>query len=382
MNTPRVSFLSVVLCIVCLALPEPVSAGLFGAGRAPASYRTWTIKPAGGNKHTISQSYFPIATSFHVGPKVDLVVSAAAASASVSAPAGVLGGSVSGSLSGTSDLKAQLIYRLMSDRLLLQGGVSLPSGKGTLTAEEFAVAQTLSHPLLGIRLKTYGEGFNGSIGGALAIPLGGVSNLALGAGVLWRGSYDIVKGAPELTPARELSFSAGLDLLAGNRRRGTVQADLTYRVLGKDQRDSVEIFEEGNQFELQAFLESAPRRKLQVHLRSVAMLKQDSKVLSFAGIPFDPIPVRAGTGIFLRGGATVRMAPTWVLGLEGEWNRFMDSDTPGQDGTTLGIGPSVGFSPGTSAWLNLQAMALTGTLDPDVDLSGFDVIASFSWLPH
>jgi hypothetical protein len=373
----------------------PARADLFGPSRIPASYRSWTLeKTKGAEKVKVSQLYVPLVTSLRFGESADLVLSTSAASSA-------LDRDVSGntSLGGAADLTAQIYYRLSEDRLLVQAGVNLPSGRTGLNLDEFAVAQALGSPLLGFHLKRPGEGFDVSGAAVWAVPIGARTTFALGAGAVQRGAYKLVAGGPDFKPGPEVSFSAGVDVLGGRDAPPSVRVDATYRIFGRDEYGSADVFEEGNQLEAQA---AAATRTGHVELSALlrVVTKGDNTsyspedVTSTSPGQVTSTVLAPGTEILSRVGAGVDVSRTAALGLEAEWNHFGGSDPLGGDselvslrnGDAYGIGPTFRLSLLRAAAVKAKVAYLRGTLQgegefPDRDLKGLEVSVALLWNP-
>lgn len=358
-------------------------ASAFGSLRLPIEYRKVTVK-ADSVETDVTQLYLPVVGSLRLGRKIDLVVSGAFAQSTVSRE-----GSDDLTLSGASDVTAQLFARLAHNRVLLQGGVGLPSGKKELDPEELAVAQILAHPLLGFRLKTYGQGLDLSGGAAAALPLGPRAALGLGAGFVSHGKFTLVDGGDDYQPGLESSVSIGLDL--GGRASGKgnasgagapLRVDVSYRTFGKDQLAGSDLFQEGAQIEAQAAL-ALGRRGPRFTALGRIVSKSDNTTFSGSGNSIEELKEKPGTS--LRGdlGFDFPMGSAARLGVEGRVHQFSGADQAGLDGTAFGVGPVLSILFGDRGGLRLAGNFLGGSIDghtdqanaaldtPQADLSGF-----------
>lgn len=353
-------------------------ASLVGSARAPGSYRTWTVEVKDDATETkVSQVHVPLITSLRLGSQVDWVFSTAIANSDWDAE-----DAAQQSVSGSSDLKSQIFYRLLGDRLLLQGGVNLPVAHQALTDDELKVVQLLGHPLLGFRMKHYGEGVNVSGGGAIAFPLGERATFALGGGFVQRGEYEFVEGEPDFKPGAESSVSAGLDFLSEDGEPFT-RFDVSYRIYGKDESGGQEIFQEGNQTELQASLNLRPGR-MRSALLVRGVLKDENEVLSANGDNVDAVAVDAGQSIFARYTLGIALSESSVFGFLADYATFSGSEVVQNDGHAWGVGPTFEQRLGQSGRLGLSALFLRGSTDgdeelPELDLSGLDVSMQLTW---
>jgi hypothetical protein len=371
---------AIAAAVACQATPARAAAAL--GTRFPASFRSWTLEPSdpdAGAKLTLSQLHVPATAVARLSPRADLVVATSAASAR-SEP----DGGSSSSLSGAADVTAQVSVRAAADRLLLQVGVNLPSGKTSLDSSDLAVLGAMAHPLLGFPLRELGQGFCVSAGAAFSLPLGDRVEWGAGCGVVTRGEYTLVDGADPIEPAPELALSAGIDVASarGNDAPPALRLDATARFYGEDEQDGVAIFDEGSQLELDAAVASrAAGLDLAVAARGV--LKAEN--LARAG----SLPLAAGVkshsgDLALVRASAARPIGRAAVGIEAEWRRFRGSDTPLDDGDAFAIGPAFSLPLGGAARLGVRAAYLAGSLEGDgeagdVDLSGFDVGLGLAW---
>ena len=349
-----------------------------GTVRFPGTFRTWTLEDQeSGDQTTISQVHIPLVSTLHLAERADLVLSSSGASSTLERD-----GAADRDLSGLSDVTAQVFYRFPGDRILLQAGANLPSGKTGLDEDELAVARVLSQPILGFSLKQYGQGFDATGGIALALPAGPGAVIGLGAGIVAPGSYTLIDGGGDFAPGTQISLTAGLDLT--NTETGAqARLDSGYRIYSTDELDGEPIFEEGNQIELQA-TGRAPAAGLILTAASQGVFKADNAILQGPGATVASISQKPGTSFDIRLGADRPLGERWLLGVRGEWRSFNGSDTPGRDGTAFGAGPSARVDLGASAWFRLNALVMTGSLDAgdgfaEQDLSGVAITAALSW---
>lgn len=385
---PALAACALLACI--WATSSPAFAVELGIARIPGLYRTWTLEspevPAGdepaASETKISQLHVPLVGSVHVGSRADLVVSTAAGSSTLDRDA--FGEE---SLGGNTDVTAQLFLRLLEDRWMLQLGGNLPAGGATVTREELQVAQALSHPLLGFRTKQYGQGLDLSVGLAGAIPLGGRTSAALGAGYIARGGYEFVEGDPDFEPGNEISLSGGLDFL-DTEGDPVVRFDATYRIYATDEIGSEEIYEEGNQLELQA-LGRIRTESWSGHLLGRAVLKDDNSVLGQEG-SIGKVTQAPGTGLLGQAQLDYAVRPSVRFGGQIETAVFTGSDAGRTDGIAYGAGPTLTLSASRSVSIHTGALILAGSIDgegegpgaSDLDLSGFELSFVLRWIPE
>lgn len=372
--------------LCALAAPANGAEWLHSA-RAPMSFRSWELESALGEKTQLSQLHIPLVTSLRLGPALDVVVSSAFGNSTLD-PGGAADGLGEESLTGNGDVRAQIFLRLLGDRVLLQAGAGLPTGRKALDPAELRVAQALGNPLLGFRMKHYGEGLDLSGGGAVAFPLGASLTAAAGAGFVYRGEYEFVAGQPDFQPGEEISVSAGLDFTGGTSSPA-VRLDASYRLFGPDRLDGDDIFDEGNQIELQATSRMRPAGA-RVDLAARVVSKEDNAILNPAGSDVEKVATDAGTAYFGRG-ETGLVRGRAFFGVAGDVTRFEGTAASEQVGTVFGVGPVLELALGDAAQVRVGGQVLFGQTDetedgegnvvPSTDLSGFDVTLSFVWAP-
>jgi hypothetical protein len=345
-----------------------------GGARSPSSFRSWTIKSDGEQDMTLSQFHVPIIAYVRAASNTDVVVSVAGASSRFKRD-----GESSSSLSGQSDLTLQAFFRTLENRLQVQAGTSFPTGTTGLDQEELRIARAISNPLLGFRLKQYGEGFDVSLGATYAFPLAGTTTLGIGAGFVSRGDYTLQLGGADYDPASEGALSAGLDSEVNwGSRQITWHFDGTVRVYGDDKVAGHEVFEEGTQLEFDlSGRAQGEGANGQATLRTV--FKGDNTVFSQVGQVVESLKTSSGTSVLFLGSVDFPLSHKVRGGGELEFHRFTGSDTAGDDGTTFGLGPTAGFGFGRGWWGQTSLLLLLGSAEGDRNLSGFLLTFSISW---
>lgn len=363
--------------VLSAAAAEAAAPG--AAVRVPFAYRSWTIESPDGSETTLSQFHVPVVSTVSFAPGLDLVLSTSYGSSSLES-----GDEESLDLNGAADVTAQLLYRLPGNRLMLEGGINLPAGKKELTAEELDVARSLAHPVLGFTLKQYGRGLDLSGGVAAATLLGPSVSAGAGAGVIIPGGYALLEGEEDYTPGTEIAVSAGIDVGSTESPQDPMlRLDGSYRMYGTDQLGDADIFEEGDQIELQA-LGRTGLGPLLLSSWNRLVLKADNVVFEDAGDSIEETQEASGTTFAGQLGLDLPVGETAAVGLQGEWRVYDGSEGGRRDGTALGFGPSAMLGLGTQGWIRATALYLTGTLTgvddlPDDDLSGFAVTVGIFW---
>jgi hypothetical protein len=356
------------------------------AERSPGEFRSWSLKDSTGAKETLSQFYFPVVATVHAGPTTEVVLSGAGASASLDPGSGG-----SSSLGGISDAQLQVFQRLSQGKLLLFGGISLPSGKTELSPEELEVSRALSHPLLGMRMRSYGDGLDLNGGAGWWVPFRPGWRLGLGAGAKLPGSYTLLQGGGSYQPAPQGAVSLALETQNARWAESPRSAKLgfTYRFYGTDQLANTDVFQEGNELEI-GLAGRIGLGALQCFAGSQVVIKNDNvSLMDQAGRAIEALKSNPGTSVRTRLGLWRPLSERLQLGARAVWRHFGQSDRQDYrrrsiNGDTFGVGPQLQLAVGGQHSLNLGALYLTGTAgegNDQVDLSGYAVSFGFTFRP-
>lgn len=355
------------------------------SSRLPAEYRAWKIETRGGQELEISQVYIPIVGTLAIQPATRLVVSAAAGHSQFDRPVvsteGEVGPNESDALTGATDVKLQIYQKVWRERLVLLGGVNLPTGKRELSREELEVMQAAAHPLLGMRLKQYGRGLDLNAGAALSIPVDRGLEVGLGAGYLLSGKYTLAENGQEYEPTPEASASVAVEMTSPGREH-TMQFRVTGRLYQEDQLAGRKIFEEGDQLEA-ALRGSVRNGRVRSSLVTQVVWKKDDNGFGLSGPVGRVSTTTPGTGIMAHASALYAVNEILDAGIAGDWKRFQVSDVADYNGDAFGVGPSFGVRVGSGS-ARVEGLVLTGSAGEnsgELDLSGFAISASLLWRP-
>ena len=228
-------------------------------------------------------------------------------------------------------------------------------------------------------MKQYGQGFDLSAGAALAFPVARGTALGVGAGFVARGEYELLAGAPDYDPAGEFALSFGLERESeGHSRKSVLSLDATLRFYGSDQVSGQTVFEGGTQFELQA-VGTMIGEGLNGSEVVRTVFKGDNTSFSQVGQIVEGIKSASGTDVLLLAHGDTPLSPRFRLGGQLEWHWFGGSDSSGEEGNTFGLGPTGGYGFGQGWWGRMAAVFLTGSMEGNLDLSGFFLEFSLLW---
>jgi hypothetical protein len=209
-----------------------------GSAAVKLNYSDWSLDPAGGPKQSISQTtldlsgFVPLRENFEARYQI--------ASAYNNLDTG--GGRTN--MSGLGDLRVQLAHSFARDRLLLSGGLNLPTGKKELDPDgERRIIEFLSRDYLSVPLRRYGEGFgfNLQAGGATEL---GAFKCGMSVVYDYSGSYKPYEGSGDYNPGDAVSLNATMAASSG-----TVEyaGDVGYSIFATDALDGRDIYKQAPQ---------------------------------------------------------------------------------------------------------------------------------------
>lgn len=369
----------IAVALLGVAVATPALAQPLATVSAPAGYRTWNIK-ANGIETTVSQFCVPVTASVPLSPAIDLFFASAASNSQVA------GAGTTAELTGAAALQTQLHARFLDRRLLVQMGVTVPSGKRALDLREVEVAQMLGLPVLGFGLRQLGRGLEWGGGASLAMPMRSGVMASAGIGGVIREPFELLAGHDDFRPAPELAITAGADAgePLGDRGR-PLRADLTYRLFGRDQQSGQAVFEEGGQLEIQAQTQQGGDG-FQSRTMLRAVIKADNRAIGPTGSTIGDLEASSGNSLVAHASGDWPWRNRGRVGLEGEWNLIGGSDTFARNGRAFGVGPSLDWSFRRGFELGVRAMYLWGSLDAAaggsrMDLRGSSYTAMLQWAP-
>jgi hypothetical protein len=187
-------------------------------GAAPA-FTTWHFSSPLGGVHDVQQFAIPLRARTMFGDRWTLDFNGSAMSSSATVTSGSATSSLS--LSGISDIRARISGAIVPDRLLVTGGINLPTGTTQLNADQAAVLQAVAAPALHMPAPALGLGTGLTIG-AIGAQQSGDWALALGAAAEARSEYTPIAlveangtALTKLTPGTALHLTFGADRPVG-----------------------------------------------------------------------------------------------------------------------------------------------------------------------
>ncbi len=172
---------------------------------------------------SVSQLTMPVTGSTPLGNGWRVDVTTLFASGRVTFNDSIGGNTRSVSLTGISDVRARATGRLFRESVLMTVGVNAPTGRMSLSGDQFAALRVLASPALGMGSSPVGAGLSGTVGFVLAQQVGAWA-LAYGTSYEMRGQYQpvaaLTAGAPstDFLPGGVFRASVSADRLIGSHR--------------------------------------------------------------------------------------------------------------------------------------------------------------------
>ena len=176
---------------------------------------------------TISQLAVPLFVSVPLGERLTFDVGTSYASSKV------VSGTTTSDISGLTDTQVRGNLTLGSDFIVLTAGFNLPTGKSSVTPEQFAAAGLIGNDFLAFPISNMGTGLAFTGGVAVARPVGDW-NVGVGGAVRQSAAYEpfaVPDGTLRFQPGNEYRARVGVDRPTGT---GRVALGLTYSTFGAD----------------------------------------------------------------------------------------------------------------------------------------------------
>jgi hypothetical protein len=178
-------------------------------------------------EETISQLAIPVFVSIPAGSRLTVDIGTAYARAHVAS------GALRSDVEGLTDTQVRGNLTLGDDFVVLTAGVSLPTGRTTITLDQLAAAGRIGSDFLDFPVSNMGTGLAATGGIAIARPVGAWS---VGAGAALRRSaayepFDIPDETFRYRPGNEVRARIGADRPLGT---GRLALGVTYAAFGRD----------------------------------------------------------------------------------------------------------------------------------------------------
>lgn len=327
-------------------------------------FRSLTVKDSLGGETKASQMSTPMSLNLRLGRSLSAVFYGAYAQTKLEPKGGT-----STSLSGLTDIRARLFLRSGSG-MVISAGVSLPTGKHSLTTAEETLAAVAANDVLGFRVRRYGEGVGAEFGLTRAFQAGSDGAFALGASAVYKGEYAPNEGSTaKYRPGSELSVSAGYD---HHTPRTLVRLNASGRLYTKDQAGGLNVFKQAKQILLEERIVSTLGDHLNNDLSARQLLKgQDEFYSAKSDVP--PTTTDNGSSVGISDRLELETSSGLKLAAIGEGSFYGKNETGYEKAHLLGFGGEIGYAASKNTLVRVSGKILTGTADPgQVKLSGME----------
>jgi len=194
------------------------------------AYESWSA----GTGNGISQ----VSTGINVEYPLTRIMSVSLRGGHVTA-----GGDVT-SLSGLTDTQLGFTYRIESANVMLTLGINAPTGKRSLTPDEFNTDTLVSKDVYAFYIPRYGQGLNVHPAAVWAFPLSDQFVIGVGGGFQYMGAYLPLQDYGDYDPGDEWIVSGGWEFTLSESSR--LSSDVIYSRYGRDKFNSLEVYQPGN----------------------------------------------------------------------------------------------------------------------------------------
>jgi hypothetical protein len=204
--------------------------------------QSWSLKDSAGGRKKLSELSAPVSATVPLTNRLLLSVS--------NIPVTTKQADASESAFGDTRIAAS--YVLPGDKVWLNGGLSLPTGKTELATDKSALASLISLAPLGCTVPVLGQGTNVNIGFAYGYTAARRFIIGFGGSYLRKGAYTpfTTNGSGDsYDPGDEISVNAGCDFTAADRQ-SRVSADLTVTNYTADRLAGEKLIQSGMRFML------------------------------------------------------------------------------------------------------------------------------------
>jgi len=229
------------LAAVPLSASAQIVSGQPTTARQGFTYLSWGLE-GDSTDLTVKQWYIPIVVNAAIQDNWELSVFSSVASSDADWDL------ADDKISGLTDSRIQIAHSLADDRILLSGGVSLPTGQTELNADKRSLVHWITADFFTFPVKYHGEGFNFYGGAAGATPAGSWV-LGLAGAMHVMGKYTPYEDGPEYTPGSRFILTGSAERQWASQ--GGINADVSMVVSGNDQSDGVDVFSDGTMFDVQ-----------------------------------------------------------------------------------------------------------------------------------
>ncbi|MBD3299183.1 MAG: hypothetical protein GF341_11045 [candidate division Zixibacteria bacterium] len=234
-NVVIAAIVTVMLLAMSSASQAQIVSGQPSVARQGFTYLSWTLE-GDSTDVTVTQWHIPIVVNAALQENWELSVSSSIAASDADWDID------DDEISGLTDSRIQVAHSLAEDRILLSGGLSLPTGQTELDEASRSLLPWLTADFFTFPVKYHGEGLNLYGGAAGAYPAGDWV-LGVATGIHLMGEYTPYEDGPEYTPGSRFILSGSAEREWVDR--GKVSADLNVVFSGDDEADGEPVFSDG-----------------------------------------------------------------------------------------------------------------------------------------
>ncbi len=187
-----------------------------------ATMQQWTLQDSG----TVLQQSAPVSVAIPIGNRMLIAVMNSGAVSRSTVDTG--NGEAVTEVTDVVDTRISLSYVLPGDKIWLTGGVSIPTGRTRLNAEQLQLTSLISQTAFAYQVPTFGQGYTGNIGLVYAGTI--TRRMVLGAGLsyFYKAAYEPleVDNKFEYDGGDEISANIGYDFITFSKT-GRISLDIT-----------------------------------------------------------------------------------------------------------------------------------------------------------
>jgi hypothetical protein len=233
MRRPTLSFGALILAIFAFDHAEAQVASNAGRRddyfRLMPFYQHWTQ----GKGNQFAQFSVPLFVQLKLGRSMNVALRGSQA---------ITSGDNLQKLRGLTDTQLAFNYGLAN--FIFNLGFNFPSGKRSLTYNEFLTTSLLSLNHYNFLIPNYGQGFNVSPAVTWAVPVGENLSCGLGVSYQYKGKFKPLAFVDDYDPGDEVLLTGGLDWRAGETAK--LSFDLIFTFYGTDKIKTNKVFAAGN----------------------------------------------------------------------------------------------------------------------------------------
>jgi hypothetical protein len=146
-------------------------------------------------------------------------------------------------ITNLADTKVQCRFSFSQDRIMLNAGLNIPTGKTKMKGDELEVARLFIDEVFGFPCRRFGEGLDVNLGGVAVFPSGSWI-IGGGYGFLVKGKYTPSPSFGAYQPGNETATTGIADVQWSSN---LIRSSVTYKTFFKDRLEGRDFFQKGTQ---------------------------------------------------------------------------------------------------------------------------------------